>query len=126
MAEPDRIGLTAETAAKLDELLDEINLSRGEKGVALIKFDLYRLAVAVGIKKGVTPPYLEGKSIASFRVSELDKDGVLYTVLQNSGVVSQHDSIYSYLERLAENEIRAFYSANQQTGQLPFEDIFSV
>ncbi|PUA28821.1 MAG: hypothetical protein B0W54_10415 [Cellvibrio sp. 79] len=126
MSEPDRIGLTAETSAKLDELLNELNPKKDEKGISLIKFDLYRLAVAIGIKKGIEPPPLNDRSVPSFRVSELDKDGVLYTVLINSEMNFSGDSVYGYIERIAENEIKFFYEENQRTGQIPYSEIFST
>lgn len=126
MSEPDRIGLTAETSAKLDELLVELNPKKDEKGISLIKFDLYRLAVAVGIKKGIEPPLLNDKSVPSFRVAELDKDGVIHAVLINSELNFNEDSVYGYIERLAENEIKIFYEENRRTGQIPFNEIFSI
>jgi hypothetical protein len=126
MTEPERIGLTAKTAVKLDELLIELNPKEGEKGISLIKFDLYRLAVAIGIKKGIEPPPLDDRSVPSFRVSELDKDGVLYTVLINSEMNFKGESVYGYIERIAENQIKFFYEENQRTGQIPYSEIFST
>ena len=46
MDEPSRIGLTKEANILLEEMLKAI-----DPGKKLIKFDLYRLAVALGIKK---------------------------------------------------------------------------
>lgn len=125
MDEPGRIGLTAETAAQLDELLADLNPQEGKEGIKLIKFDLYRLAVALGIKKGQKPPFLTEKSNTSFRVSELDDGGILYAAVECAGIVDSGMPIYEYIERLAEQGIREFYDVNLKTGQLPFEKIFS-
>jgi hypothetical protein len=64
--------------------------------------------------------------VTSFRVSELDPDKVLYTALDNSELVPQATLIYEYIERLAEQGIREFYQAYQQTGQLPLEEYFTL
>lgn len=124
MNEPGRIGLTNEASAQLEELRVDINPAEGEEGIGLIKFDLYRLAVAVGIKKGTRPPALADKSTSSFRVGELDEGGVLYTAVECAGLVEQGASVYEYIERLAEQGIREFYDAYLKTGQLPFDEIF--
>ena len=124
MNEPNRIGLTAVTGAQLDELLTELNPPKGETGVSLIKFDLYRLAVALGIKKGNPAPPLKDKTVPSFRVAELDEDRVLYTALENSALKPSDTSIYEYIERLAEHGISNFYNTFQQTGELPLEEYF--
>ena len=124
MNEPGRIGLTAEAGEFLEELLVELNSQQGGDGKALIKMDLYRLAVAIGIKKGINPPQLKDKSISSFRVLELDEDGVMYTVLEEMNVINSESSVYEYIERLAEYGIRHFFEENQKTGELPFHDTF--
>ncbi len=126
MEEPQRIGLTKATHSMLDELLEELNPKESEEGMKLIKFDLYRLAVALGVKKAITPPQLEDISQTSFRVTELDRDGApLYTVLETSGIVPNGIPIYSYIERLAEEGIKEFYQAYIQTGELPWEEYFN-
>ncbi|MBN1009091.1 hypothetical protein [Amphritea pacifica] len=125
MTEPGRIGLTAETSAQMDELLLDLNPQKGEEGISLIKFDLYRLAVAVGIKKGINPPALPEKSNASFRVNELDEGGVLYAAVEAAGIVEMGAPIYEYIERLAEYGVREFYDSNLRTGQFPFDEIFN-
>ncbi len=125
MDEPGRIGLTAEAAAQLEDLRADLNPQKGEDGIKLINFDLYRLAVAIGIKKGLKPPALRDKSNASYRVGELDEDGVLYAAVECAGLVTAGMPIYEYIERLAEQGIREFYDENLKTGQLPFEKIFS-
>lgn len=125
MEEPSRIGLTATAGAMLEELLEHLNPQQGEEGTRLIKFDLYRLAVALGIKNEVLPPQLEDKSINSLRVNELDEEGVLHAALENSGIVPQGVPIYSFMELLAEYGVRGFYSSYQQTGELPWEQYFN-
>ncbi len=123
MNEPSRIGLTATTGAQLDELLKELNPD-GAEGVKLIKFDLYRLAVALGIKNHEPPPPLSDKGIGNFRVTELDLDGVLATAVESSGLLPQDVLVYEFIERFAEHGIRAFYLAYQKTGELPLEEYF--
>jgi hypothetical protein len=125
MDEPSRIGLSAETAILLEELLEDLNPKQGEEGVRLIKFDLYRLAVAIGIKRGDQPPELSDRSSTSFRVNELDPDGVLYTALDSSGLTPEGTPIYSYIERLAEAGIKTLSKAQQQTGDLPWAQYFT-
>lgn len=124
MNEPSRIGLTATTGAQLDELLIDLNPQQGIEGVKLIKFDLYRLAVALGLNKASPPPPLKDKSTSSLRVSELDPDGVLYLAVENSKLLPPETSVYEFVERLAEHEIGEFYRIYQQTGQLPLEQYF--
>ncbi len=123
--EPKRVGLTGVTASQLDELLEHMNPEAGEEGVRLIKIDLYNLAVALGIKNAVNPPYLSDKSNTVFRVNELDPDKVLFTVIETSNALLPNTSIYSYIERLAEHGINEFYKAYQLTGELPLESYFN-
>ncbi|MCW8828096.1 MAG: hypothetical protein OQK94_03465 [Gammaproteobacteria bacterium] len=125
MNEPNRIGLTEETHTKLDELLEHLNPEQGEDGIRLIKFDIYRLAVALGIKERHPAEGLCGKSISSFRVSELDEGGLLHTVITNMDIVPDGCSTYEYIERLAEDGIKRFYDKYQQTGEIPFVEYFS-
>ena len=125
MDEPSRIGLTATTGAQLDELLEDINPDPGTEGVKLIKFDLYRLAVALGIKNHELPPSLNDTGISNLRVTELDPDGVLATAVESSGLLPKDVLVYNFIERLAEHGIRKFYLAYQKTGQLPLEEYFA-
>jgi hypothetical protein len=125
MEEPSRIGMTASAMSKLEELIDELNPAEGEEGTRLIKFDLYRIAVAHGIKNRLKPEALNGKSVSSFRVSELDEDGILYLAVSESNLVGEGESIYEFIERLAEHGVNEFYSSFRATGQLPFDEIFS-
>lgn len=124
MNEPSRIGLTAKTGAQLDDLLEELNPERGTEGTSLIKFDIYRLAVALGLNNPSPPAVLNEKSTPSFRVSELDPDGVLYLAVENSQLLPINTPIYEFIERLAEHGISEFYNNYQQTGHLPFEQYF--
>jgi hypothetical protein len=124
MDEPSRIGLTATTGAQLDELLEDLNPETGIEGIKLIKFDLYRLAVALGLKNSEPPAPLADKSVTNLRVVELDPNGVLATAVENSALVPEGVLIYEFIERLAERGIKAFYQAYQQTGQLPLEEYF--
>lgn len=125
MDEPNRIGLTAATGAQLEELLEELNPDPSQsEGVKLIKFDLYRLAVALGLRKAEQPPKLTENSTSSLRVTELDPDGVLYLAAEESPLLPAEDSVYEFIERLAESGIREFCSTYQKTGQLPFDQYF--
>ena len=124
MVEPSRIGLTAAAGAQLDELLEDLNPEHGTEGVKLIKFDLYRLAVALGVKNHEPPPPLNDKSISNLRVAELDPDGVLATVVKTSGLLPKNVLVYEFIERLAEHGVKEFYLAYQKTGQLPLEEYF--
>ena len=90
-----------------------------------IKFDIYRLAVALGIKENKTPKPLEDKSNSVFRVSELDPDKTLFTVVECLGACSEELPIYSYIEQLAEQGIKEFYQQFQSTGELPYSEYFS-
>ena len=124
MDEPSRIGLTAATGAQLEELLEDLNPDQGTEGVKLIKFDLYRLAVALGLNKNDPPPQLVEKSTSSLRVAELDPDGVLYLAAEHSELLPTGSSVYEFVERLAESGIHEFYSSYQTTGQLPLDKYF--
>lgn len=127
MNEPNRIGLTPLTAQQLDELLNELNPSEESKNESfkLIKFDIYRLAVALGIKENREPQSLNDKSNAVFRVTELDPDRILYTIVDCLGICPKDLSIYSYIEQLAEIGIKEFYQQFQLRGELPFAEYFS-
>ena len=127
MTEPNRIGLTPLTAQQLDELLAELNPNEASKNETskLIKFDIYRLAVALGIKEMRKPKPLEDKSNSVFRVSELDPDRILYTVIECLGVCSEDMPIYSYIEQLAEIGIKEFHKQFQLRGELPYAEYFS-
>ena len=122
MAEPSRIGLTREADAYLDEMLDFLNAQSG--GPDLIKFDLYRLAVALGIKKGVSPAPLSGATDPAFRVAELDPDKALYYVVEAADLKKSDEAIYHIVERLADQGIRQFYTAYKENmGNLPWDKL---
>ncbi len=128
MDEPTRIGLTAATGAQLDELLEDLNgedlPESGVGGVKLIKFDLYRLAVALGLKASDPPPPLPEKSTSSLRVTELDPEGVLFLAAENSELRPADSSVYEFIERLAEAGVAEFCSAFDRTGALPLDQYF--
>jgi hypothetical protein len=124
MDEPSRIGLTAATGAQLDELLEDLNADLRGDGVKLIKFDLYRLAVALGLQNVDIPPQLIEKSTSSLRVTELDPDGVLFLAVESSELLPNGSSVYGFIERLAERGISEFCRTFQQTGQLPLDQYF--
>ena len=124
MTEPSRIGLTPKADSQLDELLEELNPQSGEEGVKLIKFDIYRLAVALGVSRTDLPASLNDKSTSSLRVNELDPDGVLSLAVESSGLIGSDESVYEFIERLAERGISELYEKYQQTGQLPLEEYF--
>ena len=124
MTEPSRIGLTPKADSQLDELLEELNPQSGEEGVKLIKFDIYRLAVSLGVSRDDLPSPLNDKSTSSLRVNELDPDGVLSLAVESSGLIGSDESVYEFIERLAERGISELYEKYQQTGQLPLEEYF--
>ncbi len=125
MEEPKRIGLTSVTAAKLDELFRDLNPGDGEDGIRLIKLDLYRLAVSIGVKRGAIPAEIIGPVVRDYRVGEFDEDGIIYTAIDGLEIVPKEDSIYEYIQRLAEEGIIEFYRAFYQTGQLPLDEYFT-
>ncbi|MDO6559913.1 hypothetical protein [Paraglaciecola chathamensis] len=127
MNEPDRIGLTPLASQQLDELLIELNPSEDARGETfkLIKFDIYRLAVALGIKENKKPKPLDDKSNAVFRVYELDRDKTLYTVVECLGVCPDELPIYSFIEQLAEQGIKELYQHFQLRGELPYAEYFA-
>jgi hypothetical protein len=126
MNEPNRIGLTPLTAQQLDEILAELNpnpnLDSKKESIKLIKFDIYRFAVALGIKENKSPPGLNDKSNTAFRVSELDPDRTLFTVVNCLGVCPNETTVYGYIEQLAEQGIKNFYEHLQQRGELPLTE----
>ena len=124
MNEPNRIGLTPLAAQQLDELLLELNPDQdsNKETFKLIKFDIYRLAVALGIKENKTPTPLNDKSNSVFRVNELDPDKTLFTVVECLNVCPNGTSIYSYIEQLAEQGIKEFYEHFHKRGELPLTE----
>ena len=122
MAEPSRIGLTKQANAYLDEMLEFLKSQPG--GQDLIKFDLYRLAVALGVKNGLAPEPLSDKSDSTFRVTELDPDKALYYAVDAANLQKSSEAIYHIIERLADQGIRQFYDAYQgNMGRLPWDKL---
>lgn len=116
--EPNRIGLTDETRIALKEMIDD--------GVALQLWDLYRLAVAIGVREGKKPPPLNNRVVDIFRTNELDPDGALYTAVEASDLYDEGEAIYSCIERLAEQGIKEFYELYRRRGELPFGEILGT
>lgn len=124
MDEPLRIGLTALANAYLDEMLDSLNSE--VTGQALIKFDLYRLAVALGVKKGIRPEPLSEKTDNAFRVAELDPDKALFFAVDAANLHESGESIYHTVERFGEQGIRNFYNAySENMGKLPWDKLLA-
>lgn len=122
MAEPPRIGLTKQANAYLDEMLDSLNSEAS--GQTLIKFDLYRLAVALGVKKGITPEPLSEKTDNAFRVGELDPDKALFFAVDASNLQKPGEAIYHMVERFGEQGIRDFYDAyDKNMDKLPWDKL---
>ena len=122
MVEPLRIGLTKQANAYLDEMLDFLKSQPG--GQDLIKFDIYRLAVALGVKKGLVPGPLSDKSDSTFRVTELDPDKALYYAVDAADLQESDEAIYHIIERLADQGIRSFYDAYKENmGRLPWDKL---
>ncbi len=122
MVEPQRIGLSKQANGYLDEMLDFLKSQPG--GQELIKFDLYRLAVALGVKKGINPAPLSDKSDSTLRVTELDPDKALFYAVEAANLQDAEEAIYQTIERLAEQGIRQFYDdyiANM--GRLPWDKL---
>lgn len=124
MNDPERIGLTKETNQYLDEILETLN---GEvEGSNLIKFDLYRLAVALGVKKGITPAPISGNTDSAFRVRELDPNKSLYYAVQAANLCALDESVYRIVERLGEHGIRQFYKEYKNSlGRLRWDRILT-
>lgn len=124
MAEPLRIGLTKQANAYLDEMLHSLNSQT--VGQDLIKFDLYRLAVALGVKKGITPEPLSEKTDNAFRVAELDPDKALYFAVAAANLQTSGEAIYHIVERLGEQGIRHFYDAYRKNlDKLPWDKLLA-
>ena len=124
MDEPKRIGLTKEANTFLEEMLESLN--DGNNVQSLIKFDLYRLAVALCVKQGVVPHPIDGATDNALRVAEIDEDGALYTAVKAANLSGNDEPVYRAVERLAEHGIREFYSQYQKNvGNLPWDKLLS-
>lgn len=122
MQEPQRIGLTTQANAYLDEMLESLKSEAGGQG--LIKFDLIRLAVALGIKNGITPKPLSENTDSAYRVAELDPDKALYFAVVAANLQTSGETIYHIVERLGEQGIRHFYDAYRKNmGRLPWDKL---
>lgn len=125
MEEPQRIGLTRQAHAYLDEMLDSLNSE--VTGQALIKFDLYQLAVALGVKNGISPepfPEKSEKPDSAFRVAELDPDKALFFAVDAANLREADESIYRIVERFGEQGIRHFYNAYRENmDKLPWDKL---
>lgn len=126
MDEPQRIGLTKEANAFLDEMLETINSVTEGTSEKLIKFDLYRLAVAIGVNEGNKPKPINGNADGLFRIGELDPDKTLYIAVEAAGLNDSEGSVYRGVERLAEQGIRLFYKSYQENMErLPWDKILA-
>ena len=122
MQEPQRIGLTTQANAYLDEMLESLKSEAGGQG--LIKFDLIRLAVALGIKNSITPKPLSENTDSAYRVAELDPDKALYFAVVAANLPTSGETIYHIVERLGEQGIRHFYDAYRKNmGRLPWDKL---
>ena len=123
-SDPERIGLTKETNQYLDEILETLNSE--VEGQNLIKFDLYRLAVALGVKKGKNPEPISGITDSAFRVRELDPNKSLYFAVQAANLGAPNESTYRVVERLGEHGIRQFYMEyKSHLDRLPWDKILT-
>ena len=119
MDEPSRIGLTKEANILLEEMLKAI-----DPGKKLIKFDLYRLAVALGIKKGISPMTVPSQIEGNLRVSELDENKALFIAVDSLGICNEGQSVYRCIEALADQGIRDFYHIyRNNVGKIPWEQL---
>ena len=124
MNEPQRIGLTKQAHNFLDEMLEALNSEAS--GQTLIKFDLYRLAVALGVKKGIRPALLPEQPDAAFRVAELDPERALFFAVDAANLHEPGETIYHIIERLADQGIRSFYDAYKENmGRLPWDKLLA-
>ena len=124
MEEPHRIGLTKQAHSYLEEMLDSLN-SEVPDEQPLIKFDLYRLAVALGVKKGIKPEYPENTD-SSFRVTELDPDKALYFAVKAANLQELGKSTYHTVESLGENGVREFHKIyHSNMGKLDWGQLFA-
>ena len=124
MEEPNRIGLTSEVNNKLEELLEHINGDNNEETGTLYKKDLYRLALAIGIKKGKNPEPLSQTSVGRLRVVEIDPDGVIKAAAKTSMDIPKDLPVYNFLECLAEMQISEMCAHYQMYGELSIESFF--
>ena len=124
MSDPERIGLTKETNQYIDEMLETLNSE--VEGQNLIKFDLYRLAVALGVKTGKNPEPISGKTDRAFRVRELDPNKSLYFAVQAANLGTPDESVYHIVERLGEHGIREFYKEyKRDLGKLSWDKVLT-
>ncbi len=124
MSDLERIGLTKETNQCLDEILETLNSE--VEGQNLIKFDLYRLAVALGVKNGKNPEPISGKTDRAFRVRELDPNKSLYFAVQAANLGDPDESVYHIVERLGEQGIREFYKEyKRDLGKLSWDKVLT-
>ena len=108
----------------MEEMLESLN--DGNNVQSLIKFDLYRLAVALCVKQGVVPHPIDGATDNALRVAEIDEDGALYTAVKAANLSGNDEPVYRAVERLAEHGIREFYSQYQKNvGNLPWDKLLS-
>jgi len=124
MNEPQRIGLTHSTNQHLVEILDSLNAE--SEGSALIKKDIYRLAIALAIKASKDAQPISEKTEDFLRVAELDDDKTLYVAVQASGLCGPDEPVYAAMERLAESGIQEFYEAYKKgLDQIPWDKVLS-
>jgi hypothetical protein len=122
MDEPTRIGLTREANDFLDEILEDLNSQTDEKD--LLKRDLYRLAVALGVKQGNIAKPLLDHSDNSFRASDIDPDRAFYYAVESKDLDKKEVPIYKIVERLADQGVRNFYEVYKSNmGRIPWDEL---
>ncbi len=115
MPEPTRIGLTEPTRDCLLEMIKE--------GIADNNWDLYKLAVALEISEGNSPPPLPEKANGMFRTYELDPDSVLCAAVENMNLVKDNEATYSVVERLGEVGVKKLYEEYKSTGSISLDKL---
>lgn len=88
-----KLGLSEKVDAKLKRLQEEKHFSDMR--------DAYRVAIALAIAHGVTPPEIKQPKIGRYNISQIDEDGAIrdsIDMLIDTGGVP----VYRWMERLAE------------------------
>lgn len=113
MNEPSNIGLSEEAHSILEQWKEDEHFNEQR--------DAYKFAVAYALSKNVTPPEIKRKNM--YGVSTIDPDKTLAIATRLLSHISDDESVYKYIERLASWGVCELDKQIQKSGELDLSAI---
>lgn len=114
MNEPSNIGLSEQAHSTLARWNEEERF--------LEQRDAYKFAVAFALSRDAQPPEISDRK-NMFGVATIDADGSLASAVRQLGNLSEGDSVYKYIERLATWGVTEIDKIIEKTGNLQVSDL---